>query len=117
MTSREYSTQSTSSLDPQAELQEIIERNDIVKVKWIDAQTTGGAGWQDGEDMVDAMYSSSPYVYTIGYLMHSNDQRIVLCDTIQEDGMAGGYVHLIPTSMVTEMEWLTHGEVTNDETE
>lgn len=114
-TSPVSSTPSTSSLDSSSELQDVIDRNDIVRVKWVDAQTTGGSGWQDADDMVEAMYSPAPFVYTVGYLMHRDDQRIAICDTIQEDGMAGGYVHLIPNGMIVETEWLSHGKVTDDE--
>ena len=117
-TSPVYSKQSTSSPDSSLELQDVIERNDIIRVKWVDAQTTGGSGWQDAEDMVEAMYSPAPFVYTVGYLMHRDEQRIAICDTIQGDGMAGGYVHLIPNGMIVDTEWLTHGKDSdNDDSE
>lgn len=57
--------------------------------------------------MMEAAKSPAPYVHTVGYLMHSDDTRIAVCDTIQEDGAAGGYVHLIPHGMVVELNILT----------
>ena len=70
---------------------------------WVDAQTSGGSGWQEAEDMVEAMTAPAPLVHTVGFLMHSDEERIAICDTIQEDGMAGGYVHLIPNGMLKEL--------------
>ena len=110
-TSSDASTPTTCSpdADPCKELQDVITRNDIVHVEWIDAQTTGGSGWQDSADMVEAMYAPAPHVHTCGYLMHSDEHRIAICDTIQADGAAGGYVHLIPNGMIIDIEWLTGG--------
>ena len=103
---------STSS--PDEELAAIVLSDHIVHVKWVDAQTSGGSGWQDADDMMEAAKAPAPFVHTVGYLMHTDDQRIAVCDTIQEDGTAGGYVHLIPHGMVIELNTLyrdiTYGE-------
>ena len=111
-TSSESSTPSTCS--PEEALQGVLTRNEIVYVKWVDAQTSGGTGWQEAEDMVEAMHAPAPYVHTVGYLMHANEERIAVCDTIQDDGTAGGYVHLIPNGMLIELTLL--GEVGEDDT-
>ena len=46
--------------------------------------------------------------------MHEDGDRVAICDTIQEDGGAGGYVHLIPNGMITQITRLngdTDGDV------
>ena len=96
-----------STCSPEQDLVEVIERCDLVHVVWVDAQTSGGSGWQDAEDMVEAMRAPAPLVHTVGFLMHSDEERIAVCDTIQEDGTAGGYVHLIPNGMLKELVALT----------
>lgn len=53
--------------------------------------------------MMEAAKAPAPFVHTVGYVMHIDAQRIAVCDTIQEDGAAGGYVHLIPHGMVVEL--------------
>ena len=84
----------------------MITRCDLMHVIWVDAQTSGGAGWQDAADMVEAMKAPAPLVHTVGFLMHEDEHRIAICDTIQADGTAGGYVHLIPTGMLVELTLL-----------
>ena len=93
---------------------EIIEKDEIVHIKWIDAQTSGGSGWQDAEDMMAAAEGPAPYVHTVGYVMHMDDTRVAVCDCIQEDGAAGGYVHLIPHGMIIELNVL-YREVTDED--
>lgn len=88
----------------------MIARCDLVHVIWVDAQTSGGTGWQDAVDMVEAMKAPAPLVHTVGFLMHEDENRIAVCDTIQADGTAGGYVHLIPTGMLMELTLLNTGE-------
>ncbi len=64
--------------------------------------------------MVEAMRAPAPLVHTIGFLMHEDGDRVAICDTIQEDGGAGGYVHLIPNGMITQITRLngdTDGDV------
>ena len=88
---------------------------DLVHVVWVDAQTSGGSAWQDAEDMVEAMKSPAPLVHTVGFLMHDDGERIAICDTIQADGAAGGYVHLLPWGMVTNLTRLALPEEDSDD--
>ena len=94
-------------------LKEIVEGENIVRVKWKDAQSTGGPGWEIAEDIKDAAIADICIVHTVGYVLNYTDERIVVTDTIQSDGDSGGAVHLIPMEMVQEIQWLTPKEDTN----
>ena len=77
-----------------------------MKVRWKDAQSTGGPGWEDAEDIQEAASAEICIVNTVGYVINFTEDRIVLTDTIQHDGQAGGAVHLIPIEMVQEIHCL-----------
>ena len=87
-------------------LKSILNEGRIMRVKWKDAQSTGGPGWEDAEDIKEAASAEICIVNTIGYVINFTEDRIVLTDTIQHDGQAGGAVHLIPIEMVQEIHYL-----------
>jgi hypothetical protein len=82
----------------------------VVRVIWKDAQSTGGPGWEEAEEVQEAALANIPIVHTVGYILNFTDDRIALTDTIQTDGHSGGAVHLIPIEMVQEIHWLKESE-------
>ncbi len=52
-------------------------------VKWIDSATPADGGWQEVDDIEDLKLTTVG-VYTIGYLLHENEHRIVVCNSYFE---------------------------------
>lgn len=92
------------SLDPPISstdwLKDIVDSGTIVRIDWVDAQTSGGPGWVDAEDMQQWAYDKCVLVTTIGFVLHEGERFISLTDAIQHDGSAGGSVHTIPKEMI-----------------
>ena len=90
-----------------------MENGAIVLVVWKDAQTTGGPGWEDAEDIQEAALAEACIVHSVGYLLSHSVDSIAICDTIQSDGQAGGNVHLIPNEMIQQIYLLNSKEEDN----
>ena len=103
MIQKKFSNLNTSSAEW---LKDILEEDRIVKVIWKDAQSTGGPGWEDAEDIKEAATADICIVNTVGYILNFADDRIAVTATIQHDGHSGGSVHLIPIEMVQEIHLL-----------
>lgn len=81
-------------------LKDIVDSGTMVRIDWVDAQTSGGPGWVDAEDMQQWAYDKCVFVTTIGFVLNEGDNAISLTDAIQHDGSAGGAVHTIPKEMI-----------------
>ena len=92
------------SLDPPISstdwLKDIIDSGTMVRIDWVDAQTSGGPGWVEAEDMQQWAFDKCVLVTTIGFVLNETDNSISLTDAIQHDGTAGGSVHTIPKEMI-----------------
>ena len=68
------------------------------QIKWIDAQTTGGAEWMEHSEMTAAAKGKLPVMNTIGYVVHEDEVQYAVVSTL---GPAeSSQVHKIPKCMV-----------------
>lgn len=88
-------------------MKDILESKVIALVIWGDAESTGGPGWEEAESIYEAATAAICIVHSVGYILNYTDDRIVLCDTIQQDGSSGGSVHLIPKDMIKSVQLLS----------
>ncbi len=79
----------------------------MVRIDWVDAQTSGGPDWVDSEDMQQWAFDNCVLVTTIGFVLNETDHSISVTNVIQHDGTAGGSVHTIPKEMVRDIVKLT----------
>ncbi|MEE2907543.1 MAG: hypothetical protein VX527_06875 [Planctomycetota bacterium] len=54
---------------------------EMVSVFWIDAESDGGSGWQDPEDMVEYARRPLPIMHTVGLLVYEDAEQIAITDT------------------------------------
>lgn len=87
-------------------LKDIIDSGTMVRIDWVDAQTSGGPGWVEAEDMQQWAFDKCVLVTTIGFVLNETDNSISLTDAIQHDGTAGGSVHTIPKEMIKSVHEL-----------
>lgn len=71
----------------------------VVKhIRWVDAQTTGGAEWMEQSETSSAAKAKLPVMNTIGYLVYEDDVQYAVVSTL---GPAeSSQVHKIPKCMV-----------------
>lgn len=54
---------------------------EMVSVYWIDAESDGGSGWQDPEDMTEYARRPLPIMHTVGLLVYEDAEQIAITDT------------------------------------
>lgn len=73
----------------------------MVSVRWKDAESQGGPTWEDSQDMLEFAKRPLVLVHTVGQLIHSDEEKIAITDTISGDQMGG--VTKIPRMWIMEM--------------
>ena len=54
---------------------------EMVSVYWIDAESDGGSGWQDPEDMIEYARRPLPVMHTVGLLVYEDAEQVAITDT------------------------------------
>lgn len=67
---------------------------EMVSIYWIDAESDGGSGWQDPEDMMDYARRPLPIMHSVGLLVYEDAEQIAITDTKGPEEM--GSVTKIP---------------------
>ncbi|MCH2161297.1 MAG: hypothetical protein MK085_05435 [Phycisphaerales bacterium] len=73
----------------------------MVSVKWKDAESQGGPSWEDAQEMLEFAQRPLVLVHTVGQLLHIDDEKIAITDTISGDQMGG--VSKIPRMWIMEI--------------
>lgn len=76
----------------------------MVSVLWKDAESQGGPGWEDTEEMFEFARRPLTTVHTVGLLIHADDEQIAITDTITRDQMGG--VTKIPRGWIEKIQYL-----------
>ena len=61
----------------------------FVFVEWIDAESDGGPGWQDPEDMMEYSRKPLPVMKTVGMLVWEDSEKVVITDSKGPSTMGG----------------------------
>jgi hypothetical protein len=80
----------------------------MIWIKWTDAVTSAEAGWTTKDDALATASSPLPIMYTIGYVLHHDDNHIAITDSVGDDEF--GQVTKIPMSMILEYDYLRRKE-------
>ena len=80
----------------------------MVSVKWKDAESQGGPSWEDAQEMLEFAQKPLVLVHTVGQLLHIDEEKIAITDTISGDQMGG--VSKIPRMWIMELVELTPRE-------
>ena len=76
----------------------------MVSVLWKDAESQGGPGWEDTEEMFEFARRPLITVHTVGILIHADEAQIAITDTITSDQMGG--VTKIPRGWIEKIQYL-----------
>jgi hypothetical protein len=87
----------------------------MVSVKWKDAESQGGPTWEDAEEMLEFAKEPLVVVHTVGLLIHSDDEKVAITDTVSDEQMGG--VTKIPRTWIIEMAVLTPAETFEDKSQ
>ena len=60
-----------------------------VAVEWVDAESDGGPGWQDPEDMIEYAKRPLPVMKTVGMLVWEDNEKVVITDSKGPGSMGG----------------------------
>ena len=71
---------------------------EMVSILWVDAESDGGSGWQDPEEMMEYARRPLPVIHTVGLLVHEDDEQIAVTDSKGPEEM--GSVTKIPRHWV-----------------
>ena len=52
----------------------------MVSIRWKDAESQGGPGWEDCEEMLEFARRPLTTVHTIGLLVHADEEQIAVTD-------------------------------------
>ena len=102
----------TSCFQNTAETQSERQAYPMVSVKWKDAESQGGPTWEDAEEMLEFAKEPLVVVHTVGLLIHSDDEKVAITDTVSDEQMGG--VTKIPRTWIIEMAVLTPAETFDD---
>lgn len=75
----------------------------LVKVRWIDAASSGGPGWVDIEEALSFASEEPPIMETVGHVIHEAQGPfgwVAVTDTVGTDECST--VHKIPNCMIIE---------------
>ena len=73
----------------------------MVCVTWKDAESQGGPSWEDSAEMLEFAKKPLVLVRTVGLLIHSDEEKVAITDTVSGDQMGG--VNKIPKSWIMEI--------------
>ncbi|MDG2292206.1 MAG: hypothetical protein P8L37_06075 [Phycisphaerales bacterium] len=73
---------------------------EMVSVLWVDAESDGGSGWQDPEEMMDYARRPLPVIQTVGLLVYEDAEQIAVTDSKGPEEM--GSVTKIPRQWVKQ---------------
>ena len=76
----------------------------MVSIRWKDAESQGGPGWEDCEEMLEFARRPLTTVHTIGLLVHADEEQIAVTDTMTTDQMGG--ITKIPRGWIEKIEYL-----------
>ena len=76
----------------------------MVSIRWKDAESQGGPGWEDCEEMLEFARRPLTTVHTIGLLVHADEEQIAVTDTMTTDQMGG--ITKIPRGWIERIEYL-----------
>jgi hypothetical protein len=78
----------------------------MYRIDWIDAQTIGGAGWMEPEEVSSACKAQLPRIITVGFLVYEDTMQYCLVSCVGPAELS--QVHKIPKCMVVSKKEL-HG--------
>ena len=84
----------------------------MVSVKWKDAESQGGPSWEDAQEMLEFAQKPLVLVHTVGQLLHIDEEKIAITDTISGEQMGG--VTKIPRMWIMELSELAPREEAQD---
>ena len=67
---------------------------EMVSIQWVDAESDGGSGWQDPEEMMEYARRPLPVIHTVGLLVYEDAEQIAVTDSKGPEEM--GSVTKIP---------------------
>jgi hypothetical protein len=73
---------------------------EMVSILWVDAESDGGNGWQDPEEMMEYARRPLPVIQTIGLLVYEDAEQIAVTDSKGPEEM--GSVTKIPRQWVKQ---------------
>ena len=73
---------------------------EMVSVLWVDAESDGGSGWQDPEEMMEYARRPLPVIHTVGLLVYEDGEQIAVTDSKGPEEM--GSVTKIPRQWVKQ---------------
>lgn len=76
----------------------------MVSIRWKDAESQGGPGWEDCDEMLEFARRPLTTVHTIGLLVHADAEQIAVTDTMTTDQMGG--ITKIPRGWIEKIEYL-----------
>ena len=85
----------------------------MVSIRWKDAESQGGPGWEDCEEMLEFARRPLTTVHTIGLLVHADEEQIAVTDTMTTDQMGG--ITKIPRGWIEKIEYLHAAGAFDDE--
>ena len=86
----------------------------MVSIRWKDAESQGGPGWEDCEEMLESARRPLTTVHTIGLLVHADEEQIAVTDTMTIDQMGG--ITKIPRGWIEKIEYLHAAGAFDDHT-
>ena len=73
---------------------------DMVSIHWVDAESDGGSGWQDPEEMLEYARRPLPVIHTVGLLVYEDAEQVAITDSKGPEEM--GSVTKIPRQWVKQ---------------
>ena len=61
----------------------------MVSIHWVDAESEGGPGWQDPEEMLEFARRPLPVMHTVGLLVYEDEDMVSVTDSKGPDDMGG----------------------------
>jgi hypothetical protein len=77
---------------------------EMVSIYWVDAESDGGTGWQDPEEMIEFAKRPLPVMHTVGLLVFECDHYIAVTDSKGPEEM--GSVTKIPLGWIQQYDRL-----------
>ncbi|MBC23378.1 MAG: hypothetical protein CMJ32_05610 [Phycisphaerae bacterium] len=62
---------------------------EMVSIHWVDAESEGGPGWQDPEEMLEFARRPLPVMHTVGLLVYEDEDMVSVTDSKGPDDMGG----------------------------
>lgn len=62
---------------------------EMVSITWVDAESDGGSGWQDPEEMMEYARRPLPVMHTVGLLIYEDAEQVAVTDTKGPEEMGG----------------------------